>query len=68
VTAGGIDRTTTETGEISLTSRTAIYHEQYKENTLSNDIAVIKLPQNLPLSNIFIVLQIELFLGEIFYR
>jgi secreted trypsin-like serine protease len=50
VTVGGIDRTKTETGERTLTSRIAYPHEKYNQNTLVNDVAVVKLPSAFTLS------------------
>jgi secreted trypsin-like serine protease len=51
VTVGGVDRTTTETGEKTLTSKVAIRHEKYNDDTLINDVAVIKLPSKITLGN-----------------
>jgi hypothetical protein len=51
VTVGGVDRTTAETGEKTLTSKVAIRHEKYNDVTLINDVAVIKLPSALTLGN-----------------
>jgi Trypsin len=51
VTVGGVDRTTAESNEVTLTSRVATRHENYNDNTLVNDVAVIKLPNALALSN-----------------
>lgn len=56
VSLGGIVRkNTAENGEKSMTSKTAIYHEKYSEKTLANDIAVIKLPQNVALGETFFI-------------
>jgi len=50
VTVGGVDRTTAETYEVTKVSKYGKYHEKYDEYWLSNDIAVIKLPQPFELS------------------
>jgi hypothetical protein len=50
VTVGGIDRTSTETGEFSQTSTESIAHENYDDNLIINDVAVIKLPTAFTLS------------------
>lgn len=55
VSVGGVDRTTAETNEFVVTSTVATRHENYDDNTLVNDIAVIKLPVALALSNIIFI-------------
>lgn len=51
VTAGGIDRTTVETGEVKQTSTAGTIHENYDDSWLVNDIAVIQMPSAFALSN-----------------
>jgi hypothetical protein len=53
VTVGGVQRTSTETGEITQTSTLATLHEKYDENWLTDDIAVIKMPKPFTLSKHF---------------
>lgn len=48
VTAGGVDLTTPETGEMSLTSTKAFVHEIYISTTDVNDIPLIQLPKAFP--------------------
>lgn len=64
ITAGGVTRTTTETGERTLTSTIAYRHENYNDNTLVNDIAVIKLPSALTLSNLIKFVLNQIFLSR----
>ncbi|XP_059477130.1 brachyurin-like [Neocloeon triangulifer] len=56
ISAGGIDITSNETGEIVQTSTEAIVHEAYDATNITNDIGLIKLPNPYTLStNIFFI-------------
>jgi hypothetical protein len=49
VAAGGVDRTSTETGEEFQTSTVGIPHENFNANLFTDNIALIKLPKNFTL-------------------
>lgn len=42
---GAEDRSSDESGTVAMTSKNAVYHAGYNENTLKNDIAIIHLPK-----------------------
>lgn len=54
ITAGGLNILTAETGEKTVTSKTAYYHENFNVNTKVNDIAVIKLLSPFSISKLLI--------------